>query len=81
MAAKKHRKSRKDRIIEVAERLFAMRGFDGVSLRQITSEYVAELAAGDPLVAKVWASYSAFLRRSRPWQDISELAILTAPSV
>ena len=29
-------KTKKERIIEVAERLFAERGFDGVSLREIT---------------------------------------------
>ena len=50
-------------------------------LRDITAEVVEELAARDPAVARVWASYREFLRRSRPWQNISELAILSAGSV
>ncbi len=44
MAAKKPRKSRKDRIIEVAEKLFAQRGFNGVSLREITREAGVDVA-------------------------------------
>lgn len=44
MASQKHRKSRKDRIIEVAERLFAKRGFYGVSLRDITNEAGVDVA-------------------------------------
>lgn len=43
-AKAKPRKSRKDRIIEVAERLFAKRGFNGVSLREITSEAGVDVA-------------------------------------
>jgi AcrR family transcriptional regulator len=38
------RKTRKDRIIEVAERLFAMRGYNGVSLRDITREAGVDVA-------------------------------------
>jgi AcrR family transcriptional regulator len=44
MAARKQRKTRKDRIIEAAERLFARRGFNGVSLREITSEAGVDVA-------------------------------------
>lgn len=36
--------SRKERIIEVAERLFARRGFNGVSLRDITNEAGVDVA-------------------------------------
>jgi len=37
-------KSRKDKILEIAERLFAERGFHGVSLRAITNEAGADVA-------------------------------------
>lgn len=37
-------KSRKDRIMEVAEKLFAKRGFNGVSLRDITSKSGVDVA-------------------------------------
>lgn len=36
--------SKKDRIVEVAERLFAERGYDGVSLREITREAGVDVA-------------------------------------
>jgi AcrR family transcriptional regulator len=36
--------SKKERILEVAERLFAKRGFDGVSLREITNEAGVDVA-------------------------------------
>lgn len=38
------RQSRKDRIVEAAERLFADRGFNGVSLRQITRQAGVDVA-------------------------------------
>lgn len=44
MADKKKRKTRKERIIEVAERLFAERGYNGVSLREITREAGVDVA-------------------------------------
>lgn len=44
MAEKKKRKTRKDRIVEVAERLFAERGYNGVSLREITREAGVDVA-------------------------------------
>ena len=44
MSAKKTRKSRKEKIIEVAERLFAKRGYSGVSLREITREAGVDVA-------------------------------------
>lgn len=50
-------------------------------LREIALQVVEELAAKDPLVARVWASYGAFLHRSRPWQKISELAMLRAGAI
>lgn len=37
-------KSRKEKILEIAERLFAQRGFDGVSLREITNEASVDVA-------------------------------------
>jgi TRAP-type mannitol/chloroaromatic compound transport system substrate-binding protein len=50
-------------------------------LRALASQYVEELAARDAQVAKVWTSYREFLHRSRPWQKISELAMLAAGPV
>lgn len=44
LAKKKAAKAPKERIIEVAERQFAKRGFDGVSLRQITREAGVDVA-------------------------------------
>jgi TRAP-type mannitol/chloroaromatic compound transport system substrate-binding protein len=46
------------------------------SLRELTYEVVEDLAAGDPLVARVWASYRAFLEESTAYQRISEQAYL-----
>ncbi len=45
-------------------------------LKALTLEIVEELAAEDETVAKVWASYRAFLENSRSWQEISEQAYL-----
>jgi TRAP-type mannitol/chloroaromatic compound transport system substrate-binding protein len=45
-------------------------------LRELTLQVVEELAQKDPLVAKVWTSYRDFLHKSRPWQEISEQAML-----
>jgi len=45
-------------------------------LRRLTLEVVEELAADDPIVARVWASYRDFMRHARGWQQISERAIL-----
>lgn len=47
-------------------------------LERLTLEVIEELAASDPLVARVWQSYSAFRAISTPWQRISEQAILEA---
>ncbi|MGE4657734.1 MAG: ABC transporter substrate-binding protein [Gammaproteobacteria bacterium] len=46
------------------------------ALKAKTFEVVEELAAEYPDVARVWRSYQDFMRRSQPWQEISEQAIL-----
>ena len=54
-------------------------GFPGPvleNLKRLTSEFVTDLAAKDPLVQRVWDSYRAFLEESAPWQKISEQAYL-----
>ena len=45
-------------------------------LKALTSAVVEDLAARDPTVARVWASYRAFLEESTTWQRVSEQAIL-----
>jgi len=45
-------------------------------LKELTGQVIGELAARDPLVARVAASYQAFLDESVPWQRISEQAYL-----
>ena len=45
-------------------------------LKAATLEVVEELAAADPVVARVWNSYRAFLEESETWQRISEQAFL-----
>jgi len=46
-------------------------------LKTLTLQVVEGLAAADPLVARVWSSYSAFLEESQTWQRISEQAYLS----
>ena len=46
-------------------------------LKELTFTVVEELAAEDPVVAKVWASYRQFMDMSQPWQAISEQAYLS----
>ncbi len=48
-----------------------------VGLKELTYTVVEELAAEDPVVAKVWASYREFMALSQPWQAISEGAYLS----
>lgn len=45
-------------------------------LKTLSFEVVEELAASDPIFAKVWASYRTFMEASEPWQKISEQAYL-----
>jgi TRAP-type mannitol/chloroaromatic compound transport system substrate-binding protein len=45
-------------------------------LERFTLQVIEDLAARDPLVARVWESYRRFLDESRPWQRISEHAYL-----
>jgi TRAP-type mannitol/chloroaromatic compound transport system substrate-binding protein len=45
-------------------------------LKALTLEVVEELAAENETVARVWASYRAFMENSRSWQEISEQAYL-----
>lgn len=45
-------------------------------LKSLSFAVVDELAAADPLVARVWESYRTFLTNSEPWQRISEQAYL-----
>ena len=47
-------------------------------LRSIAQDIVEEMAANDPAVAKIYASWSAFLEKSIPNQRITELAFLNA---
>ncbi len=46
-------------------------------LKAITFEVIEEVAAADPIFARVWASYRGFMDRSRAWQEISEQAYLS----
>jgi len=45
-------------------------------LERLTVDVIEELAAADPVVARVWQSYRDFRDASTPWQRISEQAIL-----
>ena len=45
-------------------------------LKALSLQVIEDLAARDPLAAKVWDSYRTFLGHSRPWQQISEQAYL-----
>ena len=45
-------------------------------IKALTLEVVEELAARDPVSARVWKSYQDFMQRSQPWQAISEQAML-----
>jgi TRAP-type mannitol/chloroaromatic compound transport system substrate-binding protein len=47
-----------------------------IELRAITLEVIEELASEDEVVSRVWDSYRSFMETSRPWQAISEQAIL-----
>lgn len=46
------------------------------TIEGLTQDVIAELAAADPLVARVWQSFRAFRDISAPWQRISERSIL-----
>ncbi|HEX9875746.1 MAG TPA: TRAP transporter substrate-binding protein DctP [Gammaproteobacteria bacterium] len=50
-------------------------------LKRLTYEVVEELAARDPLVARVWTSYRDFMQHARGWQLVSEQAILNTTSL
>lgn len=43
-------------------------------LKALTEQVMGDLAARNPLAAKIWESYRSFLTLSRPWQRISEEA-------
>ncbi len=45
-------------------------------LKAATLEVVEELAAADPVVARVWNSYRTFLEESEAWQQVSEQAFM-----
>lgn len=47
-------------------------------LKALTLEVIDELAAENPMVARVWDSYRAFQQASTPWQQISEQAVLSS---
>lgn len=49
-------------------------------LKAATLEVVGELAAADPVVARVWDSYRTFLEESEAWQRVSEQAYLETRS-
>jgi TRAP-type mannitol/chloroaromatic compound transport system substrate-binding protein len=46
-------------------------------LKALTEQVMGDLAARDPLSARIWGSYRSFLARSRPWQQISEQAYMS----
>ena len=50
-------------------------------LKRYTREVVEGLAARDPVAAKVWASYSAFMEQSQGWQKASEQAYLNTREI
>jgi TRAP-type mannitol/chloroaromatic compound transport system substrate-binding protein len=45
-------------------------------LRALTDQVIAELVAGDPVAAKVYASWSAYRDRAQDWTALSEQAML-----
>jgi len=45
-------------------------------LKELTYEVMDDLAARDPLSARIWESYRTFMEHSRAWQRISEQAFL-----
>ena len=45
-------------------------------LRVLTDEVIEELAAGDPAVAKVYASFSEYRAMAEDWSNLSERAML-----
>lgn len=47
-------------------------------LHRLTKEVVSEIAEKDAFSRKVYASYRKFLRQSKTWSNISELAYLQA---
>jgi TRAP-type mannitol/chloroaromatic compound transport system substrate-binding protein len=52
-----------------------------VRLKVLSREVIAELAAADPLVARIWESQQAFLRQAMAWHDVSERAYFEARSL
>ena len=46
-------------------------------LKELTYTVLDELAAEDPMLARVWTSYREFMNRSQPWQAISEGSYLS----
>ena len=46
-------------------------------LKELTYTVLDELAAEDPMVARVWTSYRQFMNRSQLWQAISEHSYLS----
>ena len=45
-------------------------------LKELTYEVMDDLAARDPLSARIWESYRSFMEQSREWQRIGEQAFL-----
>ncbi|MFL2546536.1 MAG: TRAP transporter substrate-binding protein [Candidatus Rariloculaceae bacterium] len=50
-------------------------------LKALTDQVMSDLAARDPLSAKIWESYRDFLTVSRPWQRISEEAYMSTSTL
>jgi len=50
-------------------------------LKRLTLQVVDDMAARDPMAAKVWESYRAFMQQSERWQKISEQAYLSTRDV
>lgn len=50
-------------------------------LKRYSLQVIEGLAARDPVAAKVWASYRAFLEQSQGWQRASELSYLNTREI
>ncbi len=67
-----------DRILDAAERLFAERGYDGVSLRQITREAGVELALANYHFGPKHALFLAVVRRRADELNRERMALFDA---
>lgn len=68
----------RERILDVAERLFMAHGYDGTSMRQITGEAGVNLASANYHFGSKEALLQAVLGRRLDWLNAERLAILDA---